>query len=71
MTDTLTTLLAAPIVGNYADDAALVHRITTFVGSRAPLADRAAAVRHLATAIYGLDPLVGTDAAVIKSFLEG
>ena len=27
MTDTLSTLLAAPIAGNYADDAALVHEV--------------------------------------------
>ena len=74
MTDTLATLIAAPIAGNYAADAALVHRVTRFAESDAPIADRANAVRHLSRAIYGLED--GTmvsfdDATLLAAFLNG
>jgi len=74
MTDTLATLIAAPIAGNYAADAALVKRINRFAESDAPVADRANAVRHLSRVIYGFDD--GTlvsfdDATLLVAFLDG
>jgi len=73
MTDTLATLIATPIAGNYAADAALVKRINRFAESNAPVADRADAVRFLSRVVYGLhDPLMSyDDATLLRIFLTG
>ena len=70
MTDTLATLIATPIAGNYAADAALVKRVNRFAESDAPVAD---AVRFLSRVVYGLnDPLMSyDDATLLRIFLTG
>ena len=73
MTDTLANLIATPIAGNYAADAALAKRINHFVESDASVADRADAVRFLSRVIYGPDD--GTlvsfdDATLLVAFLD-
>ena len=55
MSESLASILATPVAGLCSLDASLIARIDAFARSSAPLADRAAAVRHLGSVVMGLD----------------
>lgn len=75
MSDSLASLMSAPVGGNFSLDAPLVKRFYAFAESAAPLAEKAAAIRYLAVAVYGLS---GSDAGeemsdveLVSSFVSG
>ena len=71
MTDTLQAILLVPIVGNHAGDQVLIERIYDFVHSSAPVADRAAAIRHLSEQVMGDDGSTASfdDVSLVSSFI--
>ena len=71
MTDTLQAILLVPIVGNHAGDHVLIERIYDFVHSSAPVADCAAAIRHLAEQVMGDDGSTQSfdDVSLVASFI--
>lgn len=66
----LQAILAMPVAGNFSDDAPIFDAVESFVRSDAPVADRAAAVRHLSSVVMGLPVDDVSDADLLADFLE-